>query len=141
MIKTIRKNLGDGTYLEGYLLTLENIEFIYEVIKNTLPPDSYHIYEYVNMISNSNYEKIAFLEQVIVEKNKRGKGLGTQLVSEFINDVKDASCIFLFAPINAHQVTGISLLDFYEKHGFYLINPPRIDKDSLSVMELLSKKT
>lgn len=77
----------------------------------------------VEMI-RERFSKIAFLNHISVEEDARGKGMGNQLLSEFLTDAYDfgAEAVFLVADTAENQQHGFDLLTWYEDWGFSVIH-------------------
>jgi len=59
-----------------------------------------------------NFGKVAHIEDVIVDNNYRGKGLGKMLINTCINYAKDHNCYKIILNCNDKNIP------FYEKCGF-----------------------
>lgn len=74
----------------------------------------------------SEYESVAFLNNVNVEQDERGQGTGTSLLKAFEQQAisHGAQAIILFADINESQEDGFDLEAWYKRHGYEEVHPP-----------------
>lgn len=65
-------------------------------------------------------ERIALLRNMSVDEDQRGKGIGSQLVSEFMEeaDAAGATVYMLICDIHQTQAPGFDLKGWYESFGF-----------------------
>ena len=62
---------------------------------------------------------VAIMKNAFVPEEDRGQGIGSQLVEDFISEVKEgAKSIILIADLGQSQAEGFSLVDWYEGYGF-----------------------
>lgn len=80
--------------------------------------------EIIEMIL-SDYEVVAFLNNINVEEAARGTGLGNKLLNDFEDQAMDheAQAVILFADINEDQIEGFDLVGWYVKNGYEEIHP------------------
>lgn len=73
----------------------------------------------------SEYEIVAFLNNINVGEESRGAGLGNRLLSQFEDKAMDlgAQAIILFADINEDQVAGFDIEKWYKSKGYEEIHP------------------
>jgi ribosomal protein S18 acetylase RimI-like enzyme len=59
--------------------------------------------------------KIAYIEEIVVHEDLRGKGIGTQLLEQLVRSAKEAGCrrVELDSAFHRKEAHG-----FYERHGF-----------------------
>jgi len=71
---------------------------------------------YLYLINNSLHEKpYGLLEDMLVEEEYRGKGIGRQLMEAVISEAKERGCYKLVAQSRHSRTEAHS---FYEKNGF-----------------------
>ena len=71
---------------------------------------------FIYLMKNDQHEKpFGLLEDVYVEKTKRGKGLGTQIVKEAIKEAKEHNCYKL---ICTSRYEKPKVHELYKKMGF-----------------------
>lgn len=60
-------------------------------------------------------ELFAYVEDVFVSEQQRGKGIGTRLVNQLIHDAQSTGC---YKVIACSRFENVDAHDFYEKMGF-----------------------
>ncbi len=65
-------------------------------------------------------ERVALLRNMSVDEDQRGKGIGTQLISESMEEADDAGATvyMLICDIHEGQAPGFELKAWYESFGF-----------------------
>lgn len=68
----------------------------------------------------ATYPRIAMLDNINVEEDYRGKGVGNQLLESFISNVEieEANAILLVADTAETQQEGFDLVRWYKHNGF-----------------------
>lgn len=67
------------------------------------------------MFADRHVEPYAYLENVYVEPEYRGQGLGNKLVELAVAEAKEQGC---YKIIGTSKMEKIGVHEFYEKHGF-----------------------
>lgn len=71
---------------------------------------------YLYILKNDLHDKpFGFMEDVFVNENQRGKGLGTEIVQKLMEEAKNQGCYKLIAN-SRHE--NIKVHSLYEKLGF-----------------------
>lgn len=133
----------------------------FNILKNSLPTNEIRDYlSQKNLLSKNNYkplmfkendeilaimatwdfEDFIFIEHLAVDTKLRGKGVGTELIKNYLN--KHKKNIFLEVETPNSDVSKKRVL-FYEKLGFYLNNfsyfqPPLNPNDSHLKLNIMS---
>lgn len=75
------------------------------------------------MILAEEYEKISFLASLLIKKEHRGSGKGSEFFNIYLDTcTKDTEIDFLFAQIDTPQHNDLCLQSFYEKKGFEAVH-------------------
>ncbi|RYF05831.1 MAG: N-acetyltransferase, partial [Oxalobacteraceae bacterium] len=84
----------------------------------------------------SRFTTIAFLNNINVDEDARGQGLGNQMMSAFIDRAAEhgAEAIILAADLSEEQSAGFDLVQWYRGWGFEII--PSSSSDPLMIMEM-----
>lgn len=104
--KFIKKDIESGT-IDGFFTTKQDsIKSWFEIGK---------IFGYDGW---KNYSKVAFLNNLYIDEEARGKGLGTKLLNWFLNEISeyDVEAVYLLSDENNENV--INLTEWYIKNGF-----------------------
>ena len=65
---------------------------------------------------------VAIMKNAFVPEEDRGQGIGSQLVEDFISEVKEgAKSIILIADLGQSQAEGFSLVDWYKGYDFEVV--------------------
>ena len=105
----ISKSYGS---IEGYKVNSSETQ-----IENFLARHKIRNPNFVKKI-RAKYEKIAIMNNLWVDEEKRSKGKGSQLVEDFIDDCSDCDAIILLADEDEIQLGDFSLQEFYKNFGF-----------------------
>jgi GNAT superfamily N-acetyltransferase len=60
-------------------------------------------------------EPFAYIEDVFVSEQQRGRGIGTRLLGQLIHDAQSVGC---YKVIACSRFENLNVHDFYEKMGF-----------------------
>jgi GNAT superfamily N-acetyltransferase len=71
-------------------------------------------------LSRKNIKDLVVLNNLFVEKKSRGSGIGKKLLSEFLYKHKNSNVLLICDEFES-QSTGIRLVSWYEKHGFFVL--------------------
>ena len=71
-----------------------------------------------NELKLPKFEKFAILTNMWVDEDVRGEGLGTEMLDNFLHDVKDVDIIFLIADAQETQKKGFNLEKWYASKKF-----------------------
>jgi GNAT superfamily N-acetyltransferase len=121
----------DGCAVEGYV-----VETAAEQLENWL--SQRHRLDLPGFASEmrSRYTTIAFLNNINVDDDARGQGLGNQMMEGFIDEASQhgAEAIILMADLAEQQEDGFDLVRWYQGWGFTII--PTSSNDPLMIMEM-----
>ena len=105
---------NDNGSCEGYVTETSS-----EQPKNWL--ENRHKFFGSNMLSDfKNHERIAFLNNINVNADMRGKGHGVQLIDDFLTEAANsgAEAVYLYADLDEEQENNLSLEHWYLNQGF-----------------------
>lgn len=105
----------DGGAVEGYVIDTHAAEVVnwFQFRHDVYNQD---VLEYLV----ETYERIAFLNNIHIDEDRRGTGIGKRLLDQFENVALDygAQAIVLFCDQNEDQVEGFDLQKWYERQGY-----------------------
>lgn len=117
----------DGGSAEGYVVDTMAEQVSNWLYRNDADPElAEHIRE---------YRRVAFLNNINVEEESQGKGVGRELLDGFVDEAAEheAEAVYLVADSGEDQREGFNLVDWYERYGFDKI----ADTPSGPVMEMI----
>ena len=70
------------------------------------------------------FDKVAFLNNINVDEEARGQGIGQDLLESFESEAKasGADIVVLISDVNESQVIGFDLTLWYKKNGFEILS-------------------
>lgn len=103
----------DGSTAEGYAVNSSA-----EQLDNWLSRNGYDP-SLANKI-RQQFKTIAFLNNIYVDEDSRGQGIGNDLLTQFVDAARDENvdAIFLCADTGDQQLPGFDLVVWYESFGF-----------------------
>ena len=120
------------------LVTETDFDYVFEIMENSFPPDEYRDYisqkallcenryklfclknsgRVLAFIAVWEFDEFVFVEHFAVDKSLRGKGMGTQILSELKERFNKQLCLEVEPPVN--EITK-RRVGFYERNGLYL---------------------
>lgn len=111
----------------------DDFDSIYKIMEKSFPDDERRpYYEQKELLTDSRYsihsedggfiaswdfDEFVFIEHFAVDENKRNSGLGSKILTEFLNSCQKLVCLEVECPD-----TGIAKrrIGFYERNGFFL---------------------
>lgn len=106
----------------------DSYEMLTDQIDMTIDFNDYFL-ERLHEVLRENYDRVGCLVKIEVHPDKKGMGLGHQMMSCYEQDIGSQSDVdILFARITNPQEKGFSLRKFYQDRGF---EPIKVDDGSL----------
>lgn len=120
------------------LLEKSQFDKVYKILEESFPADERRRYDEQKALVDNNiykiytlnhggeieafiavyeFESFIFVEHFAVGRDFRGKGIGTDVLSELRNIYSDMICLEVELPLNDESARRI---DFYRKNGFFL---------------------
>ena len=126
-LETIEIEISESS-ISGYVVSTSA-----EQIPNWLDKYNYN-QKWANYMRQ--YDKIAFLNNLWVDEDARGEGIGSDLLDSFIDEAsnKGAQAIFLSSDSGEIQIDSFNLVKWYETWDFEVLD--NTSSDPLMYLEL-----
>lgn len=121
------------SYLKRAALKIQEIELTIDhgsifgyVVDATEPNIQTYLMQYTNLGKSiagrlaQRSEVVALLRNLYVDLEHRGQGIGSELVSRFLQEAEQAgaTCYILLSDDGEEQINNLDLMAWYEKFGF-----------------------
>jgi GNAT superfamily N-acetyltransferase len=112
-MKTLDLSIDGGT-LFGYVVDADQPNVLNYLSRHTNLADA------VMGKLRTYKERVALLSNMMVDEDRRGTGIGAQLMSEFMEfaEQEGATVYVLICDVNQSQQPGFDLKEWYESFGF-----------------------
>lgn len=104
--------------ITGYTNSIEEENWQNYLIEYYSPEEVIKIKDY---LISQNISEIVVLRNVSMDYQDKGKGIGSKLLREFLNQAQGVPVILVCDTLESQQ-EGFSLISWYESYGFEALN-------------------